>query len=142
MTLVLPPLRERGTDVVIIARELLVTLARQHGLPVPTLRLAAERALNAHSWPGNVRELKNAVERALLLSPPGELQDSELLPIDRSATRATSGQLGQLPFPGRLDAITQAAARATLDLCGGNISEAARQLKVSRRRLRRLLQPE
>jgi DNA-binding NtrC family response regulator len=138
ITLVLPPLRERGADIPLIARALLVDLAQQHGLPVPHLSGDAERALTSHSWPGNVRELKNAIERALLLSPPGELSLAELLPPGAQTPAATAEIL---PFPAHLDAITTAAARATLKLCHGNVSEAARRLRVSRRRLRRLAQP-
>jgi DNA-binding NtrC family response regulator len=135
VTLQLPPLRDRGADVILIARQLLVSLARQHGLPVPALTAEAERALQGHPWPGNVRELKNCVERALLLSPPGRIDLDELVPGRTSTPPATSGPL---PFPARLDDITAAAARAMLGLCNGNVSDAARRLKISRRRLRRL----
>ncbi len=137
ITLLLPPVRDRGADVLLIARQLLASLARQHELPVPPLSAEAERALLNYSWPGNVRELKNGVERALLLSPQGQLNVAELLPSRPPVLPPPSGSL---PFPARLDAITSAAARAMLDLCSGNVSEAARRLQVSRRRLRRLLQ--
>lgn len=135
ITLHLPPLRERGDDVVIIAQELLAKLAHQYGLPVPTLSPEARRLLLSYSWPGNVRELKNAVERALLLSRPGELDLEELVPTSKPEPAARS----PIPFPAPLDTITQAAARAMLELVDGNVSEAARRLKVSRRRLRRLV---
>jgi len=135
VTLELPPLRDRGADVLLIARDLLVTLARQHGLPAPVLTAEAERALQGHSWPGNVRELKNCVERALLLSQPGKIDVNELVPAPSSTPPNHSGTL---PFPARLDEITTAAARAMLKLCGGNVSDAARRLRISRRRLRRL----
>ncbi len=135
VTLQLPPLRERGGDVVLIARELLVALARQHDLPVPVLTGEAEQALQGHPWPGNVRELKNCVERALLLSPPGKIDLSELVPAQSSMPPAPSSAL---PFPARLEDITSAAARAMLQLCNGNVSDAARRLRISRRRLRRL----
>jgi DNA-binding NtrC family response regulator len=138
ITLELPPLRQRGSDILLIARHLLATLARQHQLPVPPLTPQVERALLAHAWPGNVRELKNALERALLLSPPGRLEADELLPAKASV--ATVAAPGAIPFPAHLDAITAAAARAMLDLCEGNVSEAARRLRISRRRLRRLAQ--
>jgi len=137
VTLQLPPLRERGTDVLLIARQLLASLAQQYDTPVPVLTADAERALMSHSWPGNIRELKNGVERALLLSPRGQLNAAELLP---PRTSPLPRPAGSLPFPARLDEITCAAARSMLDLCGGNVSEAARRLRVSRRRLRRLLQ--
>ncbi len=138
ITLSLPTLRERGNDVVLIAEALLQKLAEQHQLPVPPLRPEVRRALLGYHWPGNVRELKNAVERALLLSPPGELDARELMP----ATDIESRGSGPIPFPAQLEEITTAAARATLDLCGDNRSEAARRLGISRRRLRRLLEGE
>lgn len=135
ITLELPPLRERGDDVVIIAQELLANLAPQYGIPVPRLTSEARRLLLSYAWPGNVRELKNAVERALLLSQPGQLNLQELVPEQR--TRAESASV--IPFPAPLEVVTQAAARAMLELVGGNVSEAARRLKISRRRLRRLV---
>ena len=135
VTLRLPPLRERGEDVILIAEALLERLARQHGLPVPSLSTAIRRELLAYPWPGNVRELKNAVERALLLSEPGELDPAELVPQSVAPTAAG----GPLPFPAKLENITIAAASAMLNSCGGNRSQAARRLGISRRRLRRLL---
>jgi DNA-binding NtrC family response regulator len=136
VTLVLPPLRERGGDVAIIADRLLASLAAHHGLPVPRLNGEARRALAGCAWPGNIRELKNALERALLLSQPGELDLAELVPT----TTPKASLAGGIPFPAPLDAMTAAAARAMLEVCRGNVSEAARRLKVSRRRLRRLAQ--
>jgi len=131
----LPPLRERGDDIVLIAQAVLERLAGEHHLPVPPLSPEVCRRLRAHPWPGNVRELKNAVERALLLSPPGELDVDELLP---STDPEVHGG-GPIPFPAPLDQITSAAVRATVKLCGGNRSESARRLSISTRRLRRLL---
>jgi DNA-binding NtrC family response regulator len=136
VTLALPPLRERGGDVTIIAERLLSSLAAHHRLAVPKLSGEARRALAGRPWPGNVRELKNALERALLLSPPGELALAELCP----APAPRPGSPGAIPFPAPLDTITAAAARAMLELCSGSVSEAARRLSVSRRRLRRLAQ--
>jgi DNA-binding NtrC family response regulator len=135
VTLTPPPLRERGNDCILIAEWLLKQLAGEHGLPIPTLTNELRRQIRAYPWPGNVRELKNAVERALLLSNPGELNADELLPpMGRSGPRD-----GLIPFPAPLHQIATAAARATVDLCGGNRSESARRLAISSRRLRRLL---
>lgn len=131
----LPPLRERGDDVILLAETLLGRLAVEHGLPVPALSPEMSHLIRLHSWPGNVRELRNAIERALLLSPPGELCVEELLPpADPDARRD-----GPIPFPAPLEQITAAAARATVKMCGGNRSESARRLLISPRRLRRLL---
>src|SRR6266699_2340243 len=75
------------------------------------------------------------LERALLLSPRGELSADEFLP----AGDAGSTQDGPIPFPAPLHQITAAAVRATVRMSGGNRSEAARRLSISPRRLRRLL---
>jgi DNA-binding NtrC family response regulator len=135
VVLTLPPLRERGDDVILIAEALLERIAAEHGLPVPTLTAEVGRQLRAHTWPGNIRELKNALERALLLSATGDLDTEELLPPADPHVRGD----GSIPFPAPLHQITTAAARATVKLCGGNRSESARRLLISPRRLRRLL---
>ncbi|MBI4421807.1 MAG: sigma-54-dependent Fis family transcriptional regulator [Gemmatimonadetes bacterium] len=136
ITLEMPPLRERGDDVLLVAERLLASLAATHALPAPELGADARRALKEYAWPGNVRELKNGLERALLLSPPGQLNLSELIPRRAPSVAPTSG----LPFPAQLDAITAAAARHMLEMCRGNVSAAARRLNISRSRLRRLVQ--
>ena len=135
INLSLPPLRERGDDVIVIAEALLERLASRHGRPRPPLDDDLRSALLAYHWPGNVRELKNSVERALLLSPPGELMVEELLHRSPAPPAAN----GPIPFPAPLREITAAAARSTLDLCDGNQSEAARRLGISRARLARLM---
>jgi len=136
ITLTLPPLRERGEDPIRIADALLEGLADRYGLPVPALSPAVRRAILGYHWPGNVRELRNAVERALLLSSPGELAVEEL---GIGSVSETLRPEGVLPFPAPLAEITRAAARAALQLSGGNRSEAARRLDISRARLARLL---
>jgi DNA-binding NtrC family response regulator len=131
----LPPLRERGDDLILVAEAVLERLAAEHGLPRPTLTPEIRRLLGVHTWPGNVRELKHALERALLLAPPGQLAAHELLPL----TEPQVPREGEIPFPAPLHEIATAAARATVKLCGGNRSESARWLRISPRRLRRLL---
>jgi two-component system response regulator HydG len=137
ITLVIPPLRARGNDVLLVAERLISVLAQRHRIRPPVLSAEARRALLGYSWPGNIRELKNALERALLLSQDGDLSLSELIPV--SAMTAPSQAL---PFPADLEAIMAAAGRAMLESCSGNVSEAARRLNVSRRRLRRLVDAE
>ena len=134
ISLHLPPLRERGDDVVLLAQAFLKKFTTQYGLAEPALDGDVRRTLLAHTWPGNVRELRNAIERALLLSPAGELDLGELTPVAAPIAAA-----GELPFPARLDDIVRAAARAMLETTEGNRSEAARRLGISRSRLQRLL---
>ncbi len=135
VALVLPPLRDRGNDVGLLAATFIRQLATRHRLPVPPLTPAMLSALMAHHWPGNVRELRNAIERALVLSPPGALEPREL-PARRSSETAGSGTL---PFPATLRVITQAAVTAMLEVAQGNKSAAARQLGISRPRLQRIM---
>ena len=135
VALVLPPLRERGEDVEVLAEAFATRLAGQYGLPVPELPAETRAALRSHPWPGNVRELRNAIERALVLSSPGTLELSEL----PSRQAAEPPREGTLPFPATLRTITQAAAMATLELVSNNKSEAARRLGISRPRLQRIL---
>jgi DNA-binding NtrC family response regulator len=134
----LPPLRERGEDVVLIAEHFLTTLAEQYDLAVPVLPPELRRALVAHPWPGNVRELRNALERALLLGD-GELDTSDLFAAAASPAPAGSGEI---PFPARLDEIERAAAAAMVSRFDGNKSAAADALGISRSRLYRLLEGE
>ena len=134
VALVLPPLREREGDAELLAETFLARLATSYGLPVPPLTPEVRAVLRGHAWPGNVRELRNAIERALVLSPPGSLRLEELQP---PAERAAPGD--GLPFPVDLATLTRAAAARMLRLAGGNKSEAARRLGISRPRLQRLL---
>lgn len=136
ITLTVPPLRDRGDDVLLLAQDYLERLAELHQVPLPPLSAEVSNALRGYDWPGNVRELRNAIERALLLSPPGELDVGELL---RTPVMGVDEGSGAIPFPASLLSITEAAARAMLELCDGNRSEAARRLEISRQRLSRIL---
>jgi DNA-binding NtrC family response regulator len=130
----LPSLRARRDDIPLLARHFLARFAGEYGLPVPVLSADAERALSRREWSGNIRELRNLMERTLLLSSKPTLAAED---FTDGAPRSTVS--GPLPFPATISAITRAAAHAMLDRCGGNKSEAARELGVSRPRLLRLL---
>jgi two-component system NtrC family response regulator len=85
--LVVPALRERGGDVLLLARHFIERQSRARGLPAPSLSPAAEEALLRHRWPGNVRELENEMLRLVVRFPdatvgPGELSP-ELAPAER-----------------------------------------------------------
>jgi DNA-binding NtrC family response regulator len=138
VTLQLPALRERDGDVELLAERFVADLAGQHGLPAPELTAEIRDALRAHSWPGNVRELRNAIERALVLSPQGTLAP-ETLELAATRTPSEGAHGGRLPFPAPLESIIRAAVAAMLELTRGNKSEAARLLGISRPRLQRWL---
>jgi DNA-binding NtrC family response regulator len=134
VALSLPPLRDREGDVELLTETFVTRLATSYGMAVPPLTPELRTALREYPWPGNVRELRNAIERALVLSPQGTLRAEEL-GMRREPPRSD----GVLPFPSTLAALTRAAALAMLQLCNGNKSEASRRLGISRPRLQRLL---
>jgi DNA-binding NtrC family response regulator len=140
----LPPLRDRGSDVMLLARTFLSRLAEEYGLDVPEVTQEAARALGRHRWPGNVRELRNAIERSLLLSGGVPIRASHLAlgETDIGATATGGGATGGgsfLPFPASLEELETAAAKQMLEYCDGNKSEAARRLGITRARLYRIL---
>ncbi len=135
VALTLPPIRERGEDGILLAREFARTLAERYQLPVPSFGPEAITAVRTHSWPGNVRELRHAIERAILLSPEGTLDATHLVTAPATPKQTS----GVLPFPATLEQITTAAAQAMVTKLDGNKSAAARLLGVSRARLQRML---
>ena len=128
----LPPLRERPDDVLLLARHFLAKFAGAYGLQHATFSPAAERALRARQWPGNVRELRNVVERAVLMAR------SRIIDAASLQSEPEEAPVADTP-PRQLRAIIKNAVRETLEQCGGNKSDAARKLGISRTRLQRLI---
>ena len=91
---VVPPLRERGEDVVLLARTFLERFSREMGRPVEPLTDADLARLRAYPWPGNVRELQNVVERAVITARRGRVDLARVLP------GGPSGGAGRAPAPG------------------------------------------
>ncbi len=136
--LVLPPLREREGDVELLAEAMASRFAAGYGFPVPALSPEVRALLRGHSWPGNVRELRNAMERAMVLSPTGTLLGENLLPP--SAGGEADEPVADAPLT--LARIVRDAALETLRQAGGNKSLAARRLGISRPRFIRILAGE
>ena len=99
----LPPLRERGTDVVEIAQEFLATMSQQEGKSFTGFDEDAENLMLSHSWPGNVRELQNVIRNAVILND-GDLIAASMLNI------APSGAVPMAKLAG-VDALLPAAER-------------------------------
>ncbi|UUZ67522.1 sigma-54 dependent transcriptional regulator [Polaromonas sp. P2-4] len=139
----LPALRERGSDILTLARHFLQAHATHYGRPVPTLTSDAEMALISYPWPGNVRELRNVLEQAVLLGV-GEVIDTQhlALPGARSlnwTAAPIAPGLGASPLPATLSSLTElerAALVQALDRTGWNVSRAARMLGITRDTLR------
>ena len=132
----LPPLRQRRADILPLARHFLARFASEYGVQRPTLSPSAELALTEREWPGNIRQLRNLVERAVLLTGKASLDDEDF----EFESRAAASDITDIPFPAPLSDIIHAAVARTLDVCGGNKSQAARRLGISRPRLQRLLE--
>jgi len=105
LRLSLPPLRERGKDILHLAEHLLQAQTEQLGRPAMTLSPRAIQAITTYQWPGNVRELEHAIERAVVLAAGGEI-DSEDLGIDLELVNINQlrGDRG-LRHPGRVSAV-------------------------------------
>ena len=133
----LPSLRDRGEDVILLADHFLDRFSKQYQIPRPLITADIRRALLTHPWPGNIRELRNSIERAVLLGD-GHLFVHDLFPEELM----TSSAGGPLPFPATMRSIELAAAKAMVERCSGNKSEAAKVLGISRKHLYALLARE
>ncbi|HEX6414438.1 MAG TPA: sigma-54 dependent transcriptional regulator [Burkholderiales bacterium] len=148
--LTMPPLRECGEDIPLIAGHILQRLAAQNGVAPPRLSPQAMEELMAYDFPGNVRELENILERALALSPGAEELGSEALALHRIApddeedsvpgAAQPSAQALDAPLPAYLDRLEREAILQALDKTGFNRTAAARLLGVTFRQLRYRMQ--
>ncbi|MDB4945022.1 MAG: acetoacetate metabolism regulatory protein AtoC [Labilithrix sp.] len=122
----MPPLRLRGSDVLVLASAFLRRFASDNSKPIDELTPDARTKMLAHRWPGNVRELENAIERAVVLCE-GTVIDAADLPFE-SAQPLT----GPVRVPGSTMAeIEKWAILATLEAVGGSTSKAAELLDLS-----------
>jgi len=91
----LPPLRDRGADVLLLADYFAQKYAQETGKAVTRISTPAIDMLSAYHWPGNVRELENCIERAVLLSSDGVIDGHHLPPTLQMKDRKTVGKLGR-----------------------------------------------
>ncbi len=135
----IPPLRERGEDIVPLAEALVARIGRNYGLPPRPIPPVGQKRLRAHRWPGNVRELAHEIERSLVFDDD-QLTFSSLavghegVGADASAAAATwvSPEF-QIPESGfSIEAAIDALIRRALVQTDGNVSAAARLLGVTR----------
>ena len=146
VALAMPPLRERKEDIPLLAQHFLRGFAAKNSKSVTGFTPGAMQKLVEYPWPGNVRELMNAVERAVVLSRDDFVDADELMFLtandgdsndrDRSGPAdQAGGAAGNLP-------LTEVEKRSILEVlgaCGGNKSEAARRLGITRKTLRKKL---
>ncbi|MGE4536730.1 MAG: sigma-54-dependent transcriptional regulator [Desulfovibrio sp.] len=142
VTVTVPPLRKRAEDIPLLAQFFLARFAEKNRKRIKGFTPSAMDHLIRCPWPGNVRELENAVERAVILSVGEYVSERELPLCDPIGTKADAaagaGDVGGLA--GRpLDDVEREVILATLDSCGGNKSEAARVLGITRATLHKKL---
>jgi DNA-binding NtrC family response regulator len=128
----LPPLRDRREDLLPLAERFRAQHARRYRKEVAGFDTSAQKALERHSWPGNVRELDHAVERAVLLARGARVSATDLgldgTPSSRGLEEMT------------LEEVEEHLIKKALDRYGGNVSQAATALGLSRSALYRRLE--
>ena len=145
LSIAIAPLRERGADVTLLAEHFMRQSAKKYGLRNIAMSPAAMALIRAYDWPGNVRELKHIIERAVLLSGEGPLAP-ESLSLTPPAPTALVPPAAAAPAPApeaasldpnlTLDGAERLLIEKALEKAGGNVSEAARALGVTRMTLR------
>jgi DNA-binding NtrC family response regulator len=140
----LPPLRERDADALLLARHFVEKFGARLGKRLEGLEPDAERALSSYPWPGNIRELENVIERAVLFCDAAKVRSSDLPPELRGDKSTAVDKAATTPMPG--DGLKEQVKAATirlerelivhaLDQTRGNVTHAARLLKISRKGL-------
>jgi two-component system NtrC family response regulator len=127
----LPPLRERGSDILLLANLFLRRFGEGLKRKVKGFTLAAVDALQSHLWPGNVRELENRVQRAVIMAE-GSLLGPEDLGLDRVATSRKSGISEKLTLRETRDRVEREFIISVMREQRGNIARTAEILGVSR----------
>ena len=136
VTLTLPPLRQRKEDIPLLAQHFLGVFAEKNRKKVKGFTPQAMDRLLRHEWPGNVRELMNAVERGVVMTRAPYLDDADLtlVPEDfhkEASHPKKSAVAGDLP----LEELEKTAILRALEASGGNKSETARKLGITRKTL-------
>ncbi len=129
----IPPLRDRREDLPGLAAEFLLHHATRYRKPVARFRPDAMEALLRYSWPGNVRELEHTIERAVLLVDGTEIRPADL---SLSPPADAAARLDQLT----LEEVERLLVQKALARAGGNVTEAARALGLSRSAMYRRLE--
>jgi transcriptional regulator with PAS, ATPase and Fis domain len=142
----LPPLRERGRDVLLLARHFMEHFNRECHKSVQGLSTETEQTLLSYGWPGNVRELKNVIERAMIFEVakeilpehlPQELVDAQTAPVQMTGSVISLDCL-VIPETGiSIEDVEHALVKKALEMAKDNQTQAAQLLKMPRDAFRR-----
>ena len=129
----IPPLRDRGSDVITLADHFVARCARETGKQVSRISTPALNMLMSYHWPGNVRELENVIERAMILAAEGVIHGYDLPPsLQTSEATGTSFGCG---LDAKIQAVEYEMIVEALKTHKGNMTKAAEELGLSRRTL-------
>jgi len=134
ITLKLPPLRDRGDDVILIAKHFIERYNKEMGRNVRSISPAAAEMLRRYKWPGNIRELRNSIERVMILEDTSQIEYG-MLPA------AIRGERDEAPNgPPTLEDMERDYILQVLKEEGGNMSQAAKVLGISRHTIMRKME--
>jgi DNA-binding NtrC family response regulator len=131
----LPPLRERISDLPILAAALIERLNEKHSTKVVDIDRAAMAQLKARNWEGNIREFRNVLERAVILAGEGTIGEGHLTPPQRASFKPSANSELDINVGLTIDEAEQALIRATLLHTGNNKTRAASILGISAKTL-------
>jgi transcriptional regulator with PAS, ATPase and Fis domain len=122
----IPPLRERGDDIVLLAEHFLKKYAHKYKKEIQGLTREAKQKLMKYPWPGNVRELQHAIERAVILSQYVWLRPEDFMLTPQVEKKSSLDEILNL------EELEVRAIKKALKRCAGNVSEAAELLGITR----------
>lgn len=136
----LPPLRERGEDIVLLAEYFLKIFSGKYSVGDVVLSASAKQKLLKHTWPGNVRELQHCIERAIVLGDKTELaaedirlEDSVVASGTSASNSATGSASGSVNIDSlNLQTLEREAIKRAISLSNGNLTQAAELLGITR----------
>jgi Nif-specific regulatory protein len=128
---VVPPLRERRTDIMLLADHFAEKFSREQGKAVTRISTPAIDLMMAYHWPGNVRELENCMERAVILSTDGVIHSYHLPPSLQASDGSEAKSTG--PLKEMIENIEREIISEELKRCKGNMAKAARALGITER---------
>ena len=129
--IVVPPLRERRTDIMLLADHFVQKYAREHGKKIESISTSATDRLMSYHWPGNVRELENCIERAVILCADGNIRSHHLPPNLQTVDAAARDLAGT--FKGTMAGMEKEIIIDELKRSRGNMAKAARALGITER---------
>lgn len=134
--MMIPPLRDRGSDVITLADHFVKVFAEENGKDINRISTPALNMLMGYHWPGNVRELENVIERAVILADDKAIHSYDLPPSVQAEEKENNvDQVGQITLEARIQAMETKMIIEALKKHNGHMGDAAKELGLTRRML-------